>query len=196
MRGLEATIGINESRYFGDHLKVSTEKIAPKKTVPKSAVSVHEAKHAVAAWVNGTAVESMTIEPGPGYLGMTKLSRPDAVAAAAPHATGSDGTSHDVYLIGLMGRDVQAASNAARDIISANQDKVMALAELLEEKRTVDGFSIEHTLRELDNKKDKVKITVEDLVNNERHTEEGFAKRGIVIFDAKKLQKKVYTKKA
>lgn len=68
---------------------------------PASSVATHETEHAVTAIVNGTPVESVTIIPGPGYNGLTKLARPDPIAAVAPHANGRDGTSHDVLLQNL-----------------------------------------------------------------------------------------------
>lgn len=119
------------------------------KTAP-GGTSIHEAKHVVAAKENGTEVQSATIIAGDGYLGLTVLSRPDAVAAMAPHATGEGGTGHDVYVAGLIG-NAGAAESAARGIINSNMDKVMAVASVLEEKGTIGSSDIDKAIREVEN---------------------------------------------
>src|SRR5690349_20517754 len=59
---------------------------------PTNGTARHEAKHVVAAMETGTSVSKVTIIPGEGYLGLTVLSSPNAIAALAPHSTGESGT--------------------------------------------------------------------------------------------------------
>ncbi len=180
MPGPEVRIGINETQYLGK-IKVTAEVEKKEKVIPSS-VARHEAKHAVAAEFNGTRVISATIIPGPGYLGLTRLSRPDAIAAAAPHATGSSGTSHDMRIVGLMGHDAAAVSSAARAIIDKNHEQVEAVATILEEKGTVTGSEIQYAIRDAEKKEDRVKIIVENLEDGDRTTETATATKGIVVF--------------
>jgi len=119
MSSPEARIGVQ----FIEGFKVTVKPVESTKIIPGS-VANHEAKHIVAAITNGTGVKKATIVPGEGCLGLTELTRPDAIAAAAPHATGCDGTGHDVFIIGLMGHDVNAVSNAAREIIQIIQKRL------------------------------------------------------------------------
>lgn len=121
----------------------------PKKTIP-GGTAKHEAMHVIAGIMNGTSVESASIIPGPGYNGITKLAKADAVAAMAPHSMGASGTSYDVYIAGLMG-NASSAESAARSIIMSNQDKVEAVAVALEEKRFVSSSDINMAINEVDN---------------------------------------------
>ncbi len=142
MRSPEAMIGVDQTQYINNfRISVSMAKLETPQ-VPLGDTAIHEAKHAVAAIHNGTDVRSVTISPGPGYLGLTELSRPDAVAAAAPHATGCSGTGHDVHIVGAMGHDIDSVSSIARSIIANNYDQVEAVALHLEEKRTISGYDV------------------------------------------------------
>ena len=142
------TIGINETKWVAG-FKISTEgkDPTPKKKSTNSTAK-HEAMHVVAAINNGTSVESVTIVPGPGYSGLTELSRPDPVAALAPHANGADGTSYDVYIAGLMGHSPESLGGVARGIIGAHQDEVEAVAVALEEERTLGNGGINRAIEE------------------------------------------------
>ena len=142
------TLGINETKWVAG-FKISTEgkDPTPKKKSTNSTAK-HEAMHVVAAINNGTSVESVTIVPGPGYSGLTELSRPDPVAALAPHANGADGTSYDVYIAGLMGHSSESLGGVARGIIGAHQEEVEAVAVALEEERTLGSLGIKRAIEE------------------------------------------------
>lgn len=151
MREFEVSITANRSRYI-EGFKFSIEPQTPvKKTIPGS-TAIHEAMHAVAALENGTSVDSVTIVPGDGYLGLTKLGKADAVAAMAPHSMGKAGTGHDVFIAGIIG-NAGAAESVARGIINSNMDKVEAVASVLEEKRTIGSGEIHSAIDEIKNPK-------------------------------------------
>ncbi|GEM_PF-3363308 len=149
MRGAETlSIPVTEkAKYFPDGtiVGVTAEKKEKKRTIP-GGTAKHEAMHAVAAEENGTSVSLATIVPGEGYLGLTVLSRPDAVAAAAPHAHGHSGTSHDMKIVEFMGVSPSAASNAARNIIGRNSHKVEAVASHLQDNKSLSGFEVRNTM--------------------------------------------------
>ena len=104
--------------------------------------ATHEAMHVIGAKKNRTGVESATIVAGDGYLGLTILSKPDAVAAMAPHSMGAGGTGHDVFIAGHIG-NAGAAESAARGIIRSNMDEVHAVAVALEKKKTITSADID-----------------------------------------------------
>jgi len=135
---------------FIEGVKFRVELNVPEKKIVPGGTATHEAMHVVAALGNGTGVESATIIPGAGYLGLTKLSKPDAVAAMAPHAMGAGGTGYDVYIAGIIG-NAGSAESAARGIINSNMDKVMAVAQKLEENKTLISSDISNVLFELKN---------------------------------------------
>jgi hypothetical protein len=129
-----------------------------------SEVSFHESEHAVAAFVNGSDVSRITVNPTSEYLGLTELSKFDAVAAVAPHATGASGTGYDIKLVEQLGYDVSSLSKAARGIISSNWTAVEAVARLLEERGTISGFEARQALNSAGIPKEEiVKVTVETL---------------------------------
>jgi hypothetical protein len=138
----------------------------PKKTVP-GGTATHEAMHVIAAIVNGTGVESATIIPGAGYNGLTKLSKPDAVAAMAPHSMGASGTGYDVYVAGLMG-NAGGAESAARAIINSNKEKVEAIAISLEENKSIGSGDIDKVIYEIDYPKPQTETLVIENENGER----------------------------
>jgi len=81
MRGPEGAVSINQTKYY-DRFRVTVESL-PAKRKTGGSTAIHEARHAVAAIANGTAVKSATIVPGPGYLGLTELSRPDPCSCSS-----------------------------------------------------------------------------------------------------------------
>lgn len=154
MREFEVSITANRPQYI-EGFKFSIEpQTSVKKTIPGS-TAVHEAMHVVAALENGTGVDSATIVSGNGYLGLTRLTKPDAVAAMAPHAMGSGGTGHDVFIAGIIG-NAGAAESAARGIINSNMDKVEAVATVLEENRTIGSGEINSAINEITNPKPRM----------------------------------------
>ena len=153
MRSPEAMISIDQTQYI-NNFRVSVKRDGPEPIhTPIGNTAMHEAKHIVAAVHNGTHVRRATISPGPGYLGLTELSRPDAVAAAAPHATGCSGTGHDVHIVGAMGHDLDSVSSIARSIIANNAEQVHAVASALEAKRTIGGYDVQEAMDGVRNKK-------------------------------------------
>jgi hypothetical protein len=153
MRSPEFTIGIDKTQYInGYQIHVQSTKSEEPQITPGT-TALHEAKHAVVAIRNGTGVKNVTITPGPGYLGLTELTRPDPVAAAAPHADGCSGTDHDVHIIAIMGADLGASSKVAAGITASNREEIKAVASLLEAKRTLSGGDIDETIKAVQNKK-------------------------------------------
>jgi len=123
--------------------------------------ATHEAMHVIGAKKNRTGVESATIVAGDGYLGLTILSKPDAVAAMAPHSMGAGGTGHDVFIAGHIG-NAGAAESAARGIIRSNMDEVHAVAVALEKKKTITSADIDEAIDEVKNPKPQiVTLTIE-----------------------------------
>lgn len=147
MNRVEVPINKGEATFYEGY-KITSIMPEAKPPIVLQGKTVHEAKHVVAAELNGTAVQSATIIAGVGYEGLTILSKPDAVAALAPHATGESGTGHDVMIAELIGS--AGAESAARGIINSNMDKVMAVAEVLEEKRTIGSTDIKKAIKEVD----------------------------------------------
>ena len=145
MRSPEIAIRMNVSQILENGIRVTavkTKEMKEPEIIPGKTAN-HEARHAVAARRNGTGVESATIIPGPGYLGMTKLSKFDAIAAAAAHAHGDSGTGHDLSIIRASGISESAAINGARSTLSGAEKEVYAVASLLEKKGTLSGSEID-----------------------------------------------------
>lgn len=117
-----------------------------KKRIPGS-TAIHEAKHIVAASV---PVIMATIIPSrrEGYNGLTQLAAFDPVAAVAPYATGSSGTGHDTFIVERMGYSVSSLAGTARRRINKNWDKVIAIADALEEKGTIGTQEIRRAMQE------------------------------------------------
>ncbi|MFH1295007.1 MAG: hypothetical protein ABIH84_00255, partial [bacterium] len=117
---------------------------------PASSVSTHETEHAVTAITNGTPVESVTIKPGPGYNGLTKLTRFDPIAAVAPYANGRSGTGHDVFITKLSGHNPDALSGIARSITDKKRPHIKEVARTLDEKGTLSGSDVKRIMNRVD----------------------------------------------
>lgn len=130
---------------------------------PASSVARHEIEHAVTALENGTSVESATIIPGPGYNGLTRLSRFDPIAAVAPYANGRDGTSHDVFITKLSGHNPEALSGIARSITDKKRSHIEEVARKLDEKGTLSGDEIKRVMRKVDKEKSEPKFKKADV---------------------------------
>lgn len=104
-----------------------------------SETALHEIEHAFVGAKRGVGIEEVSVVPGPGYLGFTRFSRPDAVAAAAPHANGRDGTEHDMNIVEHLGADESSACSAARTILAGREKLIEQLAGFLEFKQSIDG---------------------------------------------------------
>lgn len=141
----------------------------------------HESVHAVTAVSNGTSVDSVTIVPGVGFLGLTRLSKPDAIAAIAPHADGCSGTSHDLHIAESLGHNPSSLAGIARGIISQNRAEILEVRRKLHEKGTLTGGEVNDAINEAREKKN----------NNARSIKE------ITLFVSKEggnLEKIVYTR--
>jgi hypothetical protein len=110
----------------------------------------HEARHIVAAELNGTRVLSASVIPGPGYLGITFLSGPDAAAAAAPDAHGDDGTGHDMRIVKQMGVSPEGARHAGKMLLKGKEEHVEAVATALDAAGTLSGSAIREVMRDID----------------------------------------------
>lgn len=130
---------------------------------PASSVARHEIEHAVTAVVNGTPVESVTIIPGPGYNGLTKLSRFDPIAAVAPFANGRSGTSHDIFITKLSGHNPEALSGIARSITDKNRPHIEEVALTLDEKKTLGGSEIVNIMNRVEKEKNKPPVKKADI---------------------------------
>lgn len=151
----EISIGAGRAEYIGNtRVSVVPKFEHPRSShKPASSVATHEAEHAVVAIANGTPVESVTVIPGPGYNGLTKLSRPDPIAAVAPHANGRDGTNHDVFITQLGGHNVEALSGIARNITDKKRPHIDEVARTLDAKGTLSGRDIKKVMRKVDKEK-------------------------------------------
>lgn len=152
-RAIEAgtSFGIDQ-RFVVNNLVLTAqgEQKAHKKRATNG-VAKHEADHVIAAIYNGTSVESVTIVPGPGYLGLTKLSRADPVAAAGPYSQGGEearGIWSDEWSIEAAGYSVGAMASIAGGIISAHEDEKEAVAIALEEEKTLGSNGISKAMHE------------------------------------------------
>lgn len=124
--------------------QVRVESLSKIKKRMASRVARHEAIHAVLAEVTGTSVRSVTIRPGPGYLGLTELSSFNAIAVAGPEADGSDGTDYDMSIIGA---GASSAVSAAKSTIPENEDIIDEVACDLDEKGNMNGGEVRDAMR-------------------------------------------------
>lgn len=142
---MEARVGYTpEIQYFrGGKLTVVGDKLAPKEE-PTDPVAIHEARHSALG-----RVKSVSIVPGPGYLGITIPDGPiNLLAAVAPHAGGSDGTSHDLNIVRMHGYNPDSLMGAARSELAANKDRINAIALGLQREKTLTSSGIERVVFE------------------------------------------------
>lgn len=104
----------------------------PKPKKPVTQTAEFEARHAV---LGLSDLENVSIEPGPGYRGITRLRRYNPVAAAAHVHEG--GGAHDAMVIRLMGDDVNAMAAIAKSEISQKRKEIDAVAEALMDEKTL-----------------------------------------------------------
>lgn len=113
----------------------------------------HEAKHAVVAEANGTTVKRVSIVPGPGYAGITELTRHDPIAAMASH--GEKGTGHDRLITRLMGHSEDASARAAKEFINKNSEEIKAVAHALDKNKTLGGNEVRKIISQVSEEKNK-----------------------------------------
>lgn len=185
--GWPRTMRINETRYTNIGYEITAKREEPithKRRVVPGDTAIHEATHAVPAAINGTPIEQVSIIPGPGYLGITKLGRPDAISALAPHATGASGTGHDVFIASLMVPNISSAENVARSIVYNNKEKINEVATDLEENKTMSGSQVKAAMDRVDKKKvegDKATVFIKNPDGFEQRIPDLDIRDGIVI---------------
>lgn len=157
--GWPSSIGIKDTWYGTGGFRINAKLENSHKVRRKVAgrIARHEIKHAI---VDPENVESITIIPGPGYLGLTQLRSPDPVAALAPHATGEGGTGHDVMVASFMTDNVSSAENVAKGIVQNNTEEIEQAASLLEEKKTMTGNELKQAINSVRNKEEVQKVTI------------------------------------
>ena len=129
--------------------------------------SLHETYHAVAAILTGTEVEDASSEPGPGFLGRTRLKAFNGIAFVAAHAMGCDGTGHDLGVLEYKKHNIGGLAEAARKVLRDREDEIHAVAVTIEEEGTVSGDRIKKVMDEAG--KSEVEITVVGPNGQERN---------------------------
>ena len=152
---------IGKSIYLPDGSQAYVQELDPIPPLIQTDEEVpnHEADHVVVGVENGTPVVLATIVPNAanGSLGETHFSRPDAVAAAAPHARGRRGTGYDMHIVAALGVSESSAMATASRILSANQHKVDEVAAELAEKKTLNRWEILEAMDRADRRLEKEK---------------------------------------
>lgn len=99
-------------------------------------VAEHEAFHAVALGLN--EFDSATIIPDNDALGKTRAKRRvTPIAAAAPAAFGYPGIRHDMQMVQSLGVNPESAKAAARTALSGQWPEIIAVAQMLQEKKRI-----------------------------------------------------------
>lgn len=87
----------------------------------------------------GIGVQYMTNIPEGNSAGHAVMHEFHPVVAAAPHAMGSPGGSHDLAQIKAANENVNAAIAEAQALLAGHEDEILALATRLDEIRTMGG---------------------------------------------------------
>lgn len=130
-----------------------------------SPTSQHEAWHALAAILLGIGVYHLTNIPEKGSLGHTQVARFDAIVAAAAHAMGCSGGSHDLYMIMLSGQNVGGAINKARGLLSGHKKKMLAIATALDERKKMNGSETLAIVRQVDKETKEGKMVLVKIIS-------------------------------
>ncbi len=182
MREFEVRIG--EKEYLPDGTLVEASVVNP---LPQANAytntSMHEALH---AGKSPSIVESVSIVPGPGYLGITKFSSFDSAAAAAPHAHGMDGTGWDEMLIEARGQSVGAADAEAKSKLARKGKHIEVLARYLQARKTISGNEVRQVMDRVD-RGEEVEITVTTPTGGSETRIEKGVREEVVIFDLKDI---------
>lgn len=118
---------------------VKIKPIVPFDMAEPGATSYHEAAHTVAAILTGDSVLEATRISGLGYSGKTRLSRFNPIAFVAAYARGCSGTVYDIMVLTSLGYDANSLAQAARGVLSGQEEKISAVASLIEAKGTISG---------------------------------------------------------
>lgn len=128
------------------------------KVFSASSTSYHESVHALAARKTGDYVDEVTVIPGSGYAGRTKMYRFNPIAFAAAHAMGCDGTGYDMFILSRMGYSPGLVVGLARQVLSGCEDEINAVAGLLEERKTIGGNEIDEVIDWVRNPEMRVRV--------------------------------------
>ncbi len=113
-----------------------------------------EASHAVLALETGTDVEEVSVIPGPGYNGITKLAHYNGIAAAAHIDEG--GGAFDAFVIESQGDSVSAMKSIANGIKARKSEEIHIVAHHLEKKKpTLSGGEVVNVIEVFHAKKKK-----------------------------------------
>jgi hypothetical protein len=134
-------IGIGVKNYLRDGTSIEViEKDKIDLAESAGDTAKHEAIHAAAT--NPENVELVSIIPGPGYYGITKLKHFDEVAAVAPHAYHMSGTGWDTFLVEVNGGNVDGSSAVARSRLRNEGQFIDVLSRRLEKVKSMDGKEV------------------------------------------------------
>lgn len=120
----------------------------------------HEATHIVVAG----QIRRATIIPSGNALGSTEPVEMTAAAAMAAHAMGHDGTGWDEFLTKFLLRvNPESAASVARAVLANKEEELQAVAEELEEKKTIGQYDVERAYQKAERRRqriDRAKIVV------------------------------------
>jgi hypothetical protein len=144
---LVLSIDEKEHRFKGIKIGIEAEKSLLNWDVIPSQTTKHETDHALAT--DPDNLIDVTVIPGHGYSGRTRMRSPDIVAAAAAHANGRSGTGYDMFIVHLSG-DEGSAIGSARNRLSAKKKYRPAVESLIEQEKTVSGGKIKARMAQVD----------------------------------------------
>lgn len=145
---------------------VKIKPIMPFDMAEPGATAHHEATHTVAAILTGDNVLEATRISGPGYSGRTRLSRFNPIAFVAAHAKGCRGAGYDLMVLTSLGHDINSLAGAARGVLSGHEDKIHAVASLIEARGTISGYEALEVMEAVANP--KAEITLINPLGQER----------------------------
>ena len=189
----EFSIGVNTTSFIeGSKVTVVSKVSRQPRSFSSKSTAGHEALHVTAAIKNGTPVESASIVPGPGYRGITKLSKPDVYAAAASFAFGADGTGEvglggDKHAVWSMGHNLNSAASGARSLLAGEDDLIGEIAGMLEERKTIGGRDIQEAQENVESRRRGEVIVSITNSDGETKTETKAIGRARVVFVSSEL---------
>lgn len=167
--GQDFSINVGTKKYIGD-VQVTVVRKFKEFHKPKKAgnVALHEASHVVVLDDRGKAIKEATINPGAEYLGKVEAEF-DPAGAVAAHANGFNGTSHDLLITKIQGYNPETYIPVAREILSRRNPDVDAIAEALEEKKTLGPGEIKKVFSEVNAKKKENNKVMTDVIINDKN---------------------------
>jgi hypothetical protein len=173
---------VGSQSFLPDGSEIRSKVLNPVKlNIAISDTAHHEATHAVVGEKTGTSVKIATITPGPGYGGLTELTGYNAIAAAAPHADGCDGTSYDMALVEQVSGSTSGAIDAAKATIASNREVIHGVASLLDEKGSANGTEIRDRIKRIEHGAD-IQIELITPDGEKKETIEHGIKGEIIMF--------------